>query len=123
MRTGRLVLGISAMSVFALHVAFLRPLAAIVPDYLPKHREAVVISGALAALGGVGLLIPATRRTAAWGLVFWLIAVFPANLWMLQHQERYPMVPAWMLWVRLPLQLPMIWWAWQYTRQDRAAIS
>ena len=116
MQLGRLILGVSAISVVVVHVVFRRPLAAIVPDYLPAHRDLVVGSGALAALGGVGLLVPTTQRIAAWGLIGWLVAVFPANLWMAQHPGRYSMVPAWMLWARLPLQVPMIWWVWQYTR-------
>ena len=88
----------------------------IMPDYLPAHRELVLLSGAAEIAGGLGVLFPATRRVAAWGLVLLLIAIFPANLWMLQHPERYPGVPLWALWLRLPLQLPLIAWAWRYTR-------
>jgi uncharacterized membrane protein len=40
----------------------------------------------------------------------------PANVWMVQHPERWPIVPAWLLWARLPLQVPLIWFAWRYTR-------
>jgi len=29
---------------------------------------------------------------------------------------RFPSVPLWAAWLRLPLQLPMIYWAWLYTR-------
>jgi uncharacterized membrane protein len=39
----------------------------------------VRLSGMLAILGGRGLFVPGTRRTAAWGLVALLMAVFPAN--------------------------------------------
>ena len=115
MRVGRVIVGVTAISVAALHVVFYRPLAAIVPDYLPAHRELVVASGALAAVGGVGVLIPAAQRVAAWGLVAWLIAVYPANVWMVQHADRYRMAPEWMLWARLPFQVPMVWFAWRYT--------
>jgi uncharacterized membrane protein len=62
------------------------------------------------------VLVPATRRAAAWGLVVLLVAVMPANVWMVQHPERYPGIPIWVLWVRLPLQGVLIWWAWRYTR-------
>ena len=34
--------------------------------------------------GGVGVLIPATRVAAGWGLIALLVAVFPANVLMLQ---------------------------------------
>jgi len=98
------------------HFIATRRYESIVPDYLPAHRELVLISGAAEIAGGVGLLIPQTRRTAAWGIVLLLIAVMPANLWMAQHPERYPGVPLWAIWLRLPLQAPLIWWAWLYTK-------
>ena len=54
----------------------------IVPPYIPWHLAMVQISGVCEILGGLGLLIPLTRRAAAWGLVALLIAVFPANVYM-----------------------------------------
>src|ERR1700722_12674716 len=54
----------------------------IMPPYVPWHLAMVRISGVCEILGGLGLLIPQTRRAAAWGLVALLIAVFPANLYM-----------------------------------------
>lgn len=88
----------------------------IVPPYLPAHRELVLVSGAFELLGGLGLLVPRTRRVAAWGLVALLVAVFPANLHMALNADRYAPIPEWALWGRLPLQLPLILWAHHYTR-------
>ena len=100
------------------HFILTRAYVRIMPDYLPAHRELVLLSGAAEIAGGIGLLIPQSRRTAAWGIVFLLIAVFPANLWMVQHPERFLDVPLWVSWLRLPLQLALIAWAWQYTKPD-----
>jgi len=88
------------------------------PAYLPAHHALVLLSGAAEIAGGLGVLIPGRRRAAAWGLVCLLIAVFPANLWMAQHPELTPGVPVWLLWLRLPLQLPLIWWACRYTHEE-----
>ena len=88
----------------------------IMPDYLPARRELVLLSGAAEMAGGLGVLYPPTRRVAAWGLIALLVAVMPANVWMAQHPERYPDIPAWLLWTRLPLQIPLVAWAWLYTR-------
>jgi uncharacterized membrane protein len=88
-----------------------------VPGYLPAHRELVLISGAAEIAGGAGLLIPRTRRYAALGLAVLLFAVFPANIWMAQHHDRFG-VPPWLLWIRLPLQIPLIYWALRYTRKQ-----
>jgi uncharacterized membrane protein len=90
----------------------------VMPAYLPAHHALVLLSGAAEIAGGLGVLIPGRRRAAAWGLVCLLIAVFPTNLWMAQHPELTPGVPVWLLWLRLPLQLPLIWWAYRYTHEE-----
>lgn len=59
---------------------------------------------------------PAVGRAAAWGIVVLLVCVFPANVWMVQHPERFAGVPVWAMWGRLPLQLVLVWWALRYAR-------
>jgi len=44
-----------------------------------------------------------------------LIAVFPANLYMFQNKKAGFGLPRWILFVRLPLQIVLIYWAYQYT--------
>jgi uncharacterized membrane protein len=86
----------------------------IMPSYLPMHLELVYISGFFEILGGVGILIPFLQPLAGYGLIALLIAVFPANLNMAMNNiqiEGFPM-PASLLWLRLPLQLVLIWWVW-----------
>ena len=59
---------------------------AIMPDYLPYHLEAVYISGVFEILLGGMLLFPKSRKVAGWGLIFLLIAVFPANIYLAQNE-------------------------------------
>jgi uncharacterized membrane protein len=94
------------------------------PPYLPWHDALIFLSG-VAELGlGVAILIPALRVPAAWGIILLLIAIFPANLHIALH--NVPVFGAtegagiWN-WVRLPLQLVLILWAWWYTRPDPPA--
>jgi uncharacterized membrane protein len=87
----------------------------IMPPYLPYHRELVLISGACEVALGVLLLVPRTSRPAAWGLVALLIAVFPANLHMYRHREQFPF-SGFLLFLRLPAQGLLIYWASVYTR-------
>ena len=87
----------------------------IMPPYIPFHHFCVAFSGAMEILLGVMLLIPRTRKLAGWGLVALLIAVFPANLYVYQHQEMFPL-PAVVHLARLPLQGLLIAWAYRYTR-------
>lgn len=87
----------------------------IVPDYLPDHALLVAISGVCECLGGIGMLIPTTRRAAGIGLIALLIAVFPANVQMAQHPQLYSDIgSAAAFLIRLPLQVILIflvWWA------------
>ena len=101
------------------HFVFPDVYARIVPPYLPQPRLLVLISGIAEIAGGVGILVPKTRRMAAFGLVVLLIAVFPANIYMaIAHVPFAGMAgKSWLQWLRLPLQAPLIWWAGQYTRK------
>lgn len=91
---------------------------AIVPPYLPAHLELVYLSGLLEIAGGVAVLVPRLRAAAGACLVLLLVAVFPANLHMALHPERFPDVPSFALYARLPLQLVFVAWAWWATRPE-----
>jgi uncharacterized membrane protein len=110
---------------FAGTMHFVRPTEyrAIMPPYVPAHREAVAVSGAAEIVGGLGVIPAATRRLAGWWLIALLVAVFPANVHMALHpgevaKKGVPAdrIPRWLLWARLPLQPLMMLWAWQATR-------
>ena len=83
---------------------------AIMPDYLPAHDELVAISGIAEIAGGAALMLAPTRRLGAWWLIATLIAIFPANLHMALHPERYKKIPPAALYARLPFQLVFIAW-------------
>ncbi len=91
----------------------------IMPPYLPWHLGLVYLSGVCEMLGGAGILLRQTRQAAGWGLVALLIAVMPANVYMATHPASFSGIPAWALWLRLPLQLPLIILAWSFTRPQR----
>jgi uncharacterized membrane protein len=95
-----------------LHFIIPKTYEAIMPDYLPAHRELVYASGVAEAAGGVGLLAssPTVRRYSAYWLVATLVAVFPANLHMALNPGRYKQIPKPALYGRLPLQLAFIKW-------------
>lgn len=86
-----------------------------VPPYLPSPRALVLVSGGFEFALGLLLLVPRTSRLAAWGLIALLIAVFPANIYIYQHQDLFHLHPTLHL-IRLPLQAALIFWAYAYTR-------
>ena len=91
----------------------------IMPPYLPEPLALVYLSGVAEFVLGALLLFSRTRRLAGWGLIALLVAVFPANIYMWQHAAAFA-IPAWVLLVRLSVQIPLIAWAWAYTRADRS---
>ena len=91
---------------------------AMMPPYLPFHAELIFLSGVFEVVAGLGVFIPRLRRVAGIFMILILIGVFPANLHMALTPEAFPDIPAWGLYVRLPLQGVLIWWAWVATRVE-----
>jgi uncharacterized membrane protein len=93
------------------------------PPFLPAPDLVVVVSGAAEVVLGALVMVPATRRMAAWGIIALLIAVWPANFYQALYNPALVGPQTWMgqptqtaLWIRLPLQLVLMYWAWRYTR-------
>ena len=116
MTVGKALLGAVFIVAGVLHFVIPQFYIRIVPPLLPDPVLIVQVSGVCEILGGIGVLVPATQRFAAWGLMALLIAVFPANIYMMVDHARFATTPLWAAWARLPLQLPLIYWAWIYTR-------
>ena len=94
----------------------------IMPPYIPYQEMMVGISGVIEIVLGMLLLYPSTRSLAAWGIIILLIAVFPANIQMAINWQESNHPNVWIAIVRLPLQLLLIWWAYQYiNRKHRGA--
>jgi uncharacterized membrane protein len=106
-------LGFGPLFIFTgiLHFLIPRTYEAIMPEWLPAHRELVYASGVAEIAGGAALLHPRTRRAGMWFSIATLVAVFPANLHMALNPDKYDF-PEWTLWARLPIQAFFIWWAW-----------
>lgn len=88
------------------------------PPIFPEPYFLVLFSGVIEVALGLGLLIPKTRKLAAWGVIALLIAIFPANLYMFQERAGlFSEIPEWALIIRLPFQLILIAWAYAYTKR------
>ena len=117
MTRSRTLLGAFFVGAGVNHFVMPRAYRSIVPPSMRDHdARLVTISGVAEIAGGVGVLLPRTRRLSGLGLVALLAAVFPANLHMAREPDRFPRIPRWALYARLPLQPLMMRWAWRATR-------
>ncbi len=87
---------------------------ALIPPFLPAPGAIIAISGVAELICAVGLL--RRDRWAGPASAALLVAVFPGNVWFAlvttsAAASAGPLVIA--SWLRLPLQLPMIWAALQ----------
>lgn len=105
----------------ALHFARPKPYLAMMPPWIPLHKEAVAVSGVAEIAGGIAMFPDRTARFGAWWLIALLVAVFPANVHMAVNPDQIKGldktgIPTWALWARLPLQPLAIWLTWLATK-------
>jgi len=101
---------------------FVRPgwYEAIMPEWLPWHRELVYASGVAEFAGGALLMArdPKLRRIGGYWSAATMVAVFPANVNMALHPDEFTSVPRWALYARLPLQILIVAWALAAGRRE-----
>lgn len=95
----------------------------IMPDHYAHPAGLVELSGVAEIAGGLGLLAPATRRASALGVALMLVVFLDVHQFMVRHPERFPEVPEWALWTRIPLQFALIAWALNYARQPKTGAA
>ena len=113
MSFARAAVGVTFIATGVLHFVRPRMYEAIMPRYLPAHRELVYASGVAEIAGGAGVLHSRTAKPAGWWLIATLIAIFPANVEMAVHAERFRQIPRPLLWARLPVQGLLIAWVFK----------
>ena len=86
-----------------------------IPHQFPNPKLLNHMSGFAEIILGVLLCLPATSSYAALGIIALLIAIFPANLYMYLNEKASLGLPKWALLMRLPLQIILILWAYEYS--------
>lgn len=102
-----------------LHFVTPQPFENIVPRPLPHKRTLVYASGAAELAAAAMLAHPRTRRLGGMVSFGVLLAVLPANVQMTVSAWRSDRTPAWFTLgtvLRLPLQVPLLRWAWRSAR-------
>ena len=102
----------------------------IVPHVLPGSSSLwTQLSGGAELLLAIGIALPTTRRVAATAAAVFFVLVLPANVQMAVDWAARPTGDLVLALLRLPLQIPLIWWAWHVRRRtvpatrDRAPTS
>jgi uncharacterized membrane protein len=109
-----------------LHLATPRPYRRIVPAPLAEWRaEVVTVSGYVEIACSLLLLAPRTRRIGAYATALLFVAVFPANVQMALDgaytDASFPANSAALAWLRLPLQVPLVWCALSFRKDARSS--
>lgn len=114
----RRALGLAAFIGGAGVMHFVRPefFDAIVPDWMPgEARTTTHVSGVAELTAAVLVANPRTRRIGGWFAFWTFLGVYPANIQSALDggiaDAPEPFDSAAAAWLRLPLQLPMLWWA------------
>lgn len=113
-RTGFLIALLAGSGV--LHFVRPAPFVAIVPRMLPAPLQLVYASGAVELVSAGLLTAPRTRTAGGLLAAALLVAVFPANVSMALRTRDASFLHRAVTWVRLPLQVPLVKWAWQAGR-------
>ncbi|HQW43970.1 MAG: DoxX family protein [Chitinophagaceae bacterium] len=92
----------------------------IMPPWLPWHYPLITISGVVEIVLGLLLLHRPIRKWAAWGIIVLLVAVLPANVQMMINYKHQQNPYLWLAILRLPIQLLLIWWAYQFSRNKNS---
>ncbi|MEL6802906.1 MAG: hypothetical protein AAFO91_03885, partial [Bacteroidota bacterium] len=87
------------------------------PEFFPKLL-ANYAAGAVEILLGIGLIIPKTRKQAAWGVLILMLIFFPLHIWDL-FKEQPALGSKTAAIIRIPMQFIFIAWAYWLSRDDK----
>lgn len=86
----------------------------LIPGFLGSPRFWVWSSGVAEIACGLLVAVPQTRRLGGWAAFVLFLVVFPGNLTSAVHAHTAG--GRWVSYLRLPLQIPLVLWAWQVAR-------
>lgn len=87
----------------------------IIPNYLPNPKLLNILSGIAEIVLGIFLCLPMFSKLAAWGIILMLLSFYMTHIYMIHEPKASSGLPKWVLYLRLPLQIGLIFWAYQYT--------
>lgn len=116
LRIGALIVAAMFLASGVLHLVNPSAFMWLMPPWLPFQTELIVLSGVMEIAAALGLILK--QRWAPLLTVVTLLAVWPANWWFAIDSLTSNPEIALIAWLRLPLQLPLLYWAWKAPVRD-----
>lgn len=86
----------------------------IVPPWVPKKRGVVYLTGILEIAFGAALFFPHLIIFGLYGIIGLLLLFLPTHIYMLRDKKASMGMPEWILYLRIPFQGLLIYWAFLY---------
>jgi len=117
---GNMAMGVMLLFTAIGHFKFKTSMAAMIPLFIPKKVEIILITGVLEIMFAIALQIEGIRYYTGIALVLFLLAVVPSNIYAAKHRINYedlykPGPGIKYLWFRIPFQLFLIAWVWYFS--------
>ena len=92
----------------------------IVPPQLPSKLFLVYFTGLIEVVGGAAILLPKSRKEGAYLLIFLLISVFPANIYLYLSETPQNLlgISKTDALIRMPFQIPLILLAFWHSKKN-----
>ena len=92
----------------------------IVPPQLPFKLFLVYLTGLIEIVGGAAILLPKTRKLGAYLLIFLLVSVFPANIYLYVSETPQSLLGISKIGalIRMPFQIPLILLAFWHSKEN-----
>ena len=92
----------------------------IVPPQLPSKLFLVYLTGFIEVVGGAAILAQKTRKAGAYLLIFLLISVFPANIYLYLSETPQNLlgISKTDALIRMPFQIPLILLAFWHSKKN-----
>ena len=92
----------------------------IVPPQLPSKLFLVYFTGLIEIVGGAAILSPKTRKVGAYLLIFLLVSVFPANIYLYVSETPQSLLGISKMdaLIRMPFQIPLILLAFWHSKKN-----
>ena len=81
------------------------------PPYLPNHDLLIGFTGILEMIAGFMLITHKSEHLGAYVIIALLVLFFTVHIHMIMQKEARLKLPLWFLWLRIPMQFGLIYWA------------